>query len=373
MTAELDLRDFLRPGQDDVTTALQRALDAVGETQGVVLIPPGRWRSGRVRMHAHTAIRGSAQPSWKHAGGSILELCDPQAPGLIDATGAIGAVIDGLCLEGGTLGRDACGVLVDKADYGLEEDLTTIERCKISNFTGDGIRLERIWCYRVRGCQVLENGGHGLRVRGWDGFVIDTWLSRNGGCGFSSHEENNASTLTANRIEWNRQDGIRIHHGSHYNLTGNYIDRSGGYAIAMTSDEDGPVGEIVGQAGYATITGNILYRTGKPEYRRPQDPPASHLLLRRQRGVTFSGNTLVIGRDDDNPGSLGFGGKESWSPHSAMILERLTNCVIMGNVMDAGARHALIDDRGGHDGLILRDNPGSLFHPQPATQSAAKS
>ncbi len=358
---ELNLSDFLGPAPGDITSTLQQALDAVAPIQGVVRIPPGRWRCGGVRMHPHTAIRGSAQASWKHPGGSVLELNDPEAKALIDATGAIGAVIDGVCLEGNSLGEDVCGILVDKQEYGLEEDLTTIERCKIAYFSGDGIRLERIWCYRVRSCQVLGNGGHGLRVRGWDGFVIDCWLSLNGGCGFTTHEENNAATLTANRIEWNRDDGIHIHMGSHYSITANYIDRSGGTAIALTADDDGPENEIVGCAGYTTVTGNILYRSGKPEFRKPGNEPSCHLLLRRQRGVTVTGNTLVIGRDDDNPGSLGYGSKHSWSPHTAVVLEQLTNCVISNNALDSSATHVLIDDRGGHQGLVCRDNPGSLF------------
>jgi hypothetical protein len=358
---ELNLLDFLERGRDDITSALQNALDAAAPVRGSVFIPPGRWKCGRVRMHPHTAIRGYAQPSWKHPGGSVLELNDPGAAAQIDATGAIGAVVDGICLEGKSLGKDACGILVDKREYGLEEDMTTIERCMIAHFSGDGIRLERIWCYRVRGCQVMGNAGHGLRVRGWDGFVIDSWLSANGGCGFATNEENNASTLTANRIEWNRGDGIHIHMGSHYSITGNYIDRSGGAAIALTADDDGPPGETVGRAGYATVTGNILYRSGKPEYRQACDGPSCHMLLRRQRGVTVTGNTFVIGRDDDNPGSFGHGGKTSWSPHTAMVLEGLTHCVIASNVLDSSATDTLIDDRGGHQGLIRRDNPGSLF------------
>ena len=95
-------------------------------------------------------------------------------------------------------------------------------------FTGDGVRLDPIWCFSVRSCEIICNDGNGLYVSGWDGFILDNWLSSNGGAGYCSEAANAAITMTGNRIEWNGNSGIRILGGSHYNITGNYIDRSGG-------------------------------------------------------------------------------------------------------------------------------------------------
>ena len=73
------------------------------------------------------------------------------------------------------------GVMIDKSEYGSQEDTPFIERCRISNFTGDGIHLNRIWLFSVRHCMVSKNQKNGLWVRGWDGFVLDNWFSGNKG------------------------------------------------------------------------------------------------------------------------------------------------------------------------------------------------
>ena len=65
--------------------------------------------------------------------------------------------------------------------------------------------------------------------------------------------------MTGNRIEWNAHGGIRIPGGSHYNITGNYIDRSGGPGISLRCPRRAP-------CLCFTITGNVIYRSGKPEW-----------------------------------------------------------------------------------------------------------
>ena len=125
-------------------------------------------------------------------------------------TGAIGATIEGLCLDGDHLGEGIDGVLVDKPDYGKEEDAWRIERCRIARFSGDGVHLGRIWCFSIRHCMICFNKGNGLRVRGWDGFVLDNWLCGNRSAGYGAYDENASITMTGNRIEWNATAGIEI-------------------------------------------------------------------------------------------------------------------------------------------------------------------
>jgi hypothetical protein len=57
----------------------------------------------------------------------------------VDITGADGATIEGLPLEGGRLGN-AHGILLDRPDCGKQEDAFRIERCQVARFRGDGPR-----------------------------------------------------------------------------------------------------------------------------------------------------------------------------------------------------------------------------------------
>ena len=164
-------------GKTDDTAVFQSLLDLAAESQATVEVPPGTYCVGRLKVHPHTGITGSPAYAWKGNGGSTLKLIDPSASCLLDLTLAIGARVNGLCLDGQHLGDGVHGILVDKPDYGTTEDSPLIEGCKVSRFSGDGVRLSRIWCFRVRGNTFSENKGHGLSVRGWDGFVLDNWLS----------------------------------------------------------------------------------------------------------------------------------------------------------------------------------------------------
>lgn len=353
-------------GRTDDTTALQRVIDLAAETRATVHVPTGVYQVGRLKLHPHVGLVGQPTYAWKGSAGSVLELIDPDATSLLDLTLAIGARIDGLCLDGKNLGQGVHGVLVDKPDYGTTEDSPLIERCKVSRFTGDGVRLSRIWCFRVRGNMFSENRGHGLSVRGWDGFVLDNWLSLNGGAGISSIGENNAVTITGNRIEWNKLGGVVVFNGSHYNITGNYIDRCGpGILFAATPDNPVDMSRIVGRVGYSSIIGNMIYRSGRPVWNRAGEYSSAHLVLIGARGVTVTGNTMVAGRDDENnAGSTGYSTEANWSPDSGIVLEKLHNVIVKDNVMDCAAMRELILDRGGHTAaVVVKDNIGELFRP----------
>ena len=363
---ELDVRaaGAMGDGRSDDTAVFQKVIDLAAERQGTVCVPAGVYRVGRLQLRRNVGLMGLPTFAYKGNGGAVLQLADPNAPCLLDLTGALGARLDGLCLDGQQLGQNIHGVLVDKPDYGTTEDNPLIERCKVSGFTGDGVRLSRIWCFRVRGNMFSENGGHGLAFRGWDGFVLDNWFSFNHGAGIGTIGENNAVTITGNRIEWNRQGGIRILNGSHYNITGNYVDRcSPGILFAATDDYVPDPTRIVGRVGYSTITGNMLYRSGRPEWSRHDPVASAHLVLRGVRGVTVIGNTMVVGRDDENnAGSFGYSTDSNWSPDYGLIVEKLQQVIIRDNVLDAGAMQELIQNRGGHGaGVLIRDNVGELF------------
>ncbi len=345
----LDARSFgaRGDGQADDTSAVQKALEAAAEVRGTVFFPPGTYLCSEVRVPRHVGLAGDPTWGYRHFGGAILKLADERAACLVNLTGAIGASVSGLCLDGGSIGERVHGILVDKADYGKEEDTPRIERCRIAGFSGDGIRLERIWCFSVRHCMSSHNGGCGLRLRGWDGFILDNWFSGNREAGFGAYDENASTTVTGNRIEWNRAGGIVIHGGHHYNFGNNYVDRSGGPGISLLPRGDQACLHI-------SVTGSCIWRSGKPKWRSGDEHQSAQVRLECVRGLTFTGNTMMTGRDDN--------GRGDYSPDYGIVYGRLENSILQGNVLHDGALKELLVDLGGHGpGVIVRENPGSLF------------
>lgn len=346
----LNVRDFgaKGDGKSDDTRAIQGALDAAADIQGAVFVPEGLYLCHSLRMSPGVGLHGLPAWSFRESRGSVLRLNNSSAKCLLDLTGAYGATVHGLCLHGGEPKAEKVihGILVDKPDYGSQEDTPRIDTCRIERFSGDGIRLERVWCFSVRHSHCIFNDGCGLRVRGWDGFILDNWFSGNGMAGFGAYDENASNTLTGNRIEWNRQGGIVIQGGSHYNITGNYIDRSGRCGIALLPrDKNG--------CHTLAATGNVLYRSGKPEWGKGDDYDSAHARFENCRGLVFSGNAMNAGRDDGNKGE--------WSPDYSIVLRGLETTVINGNVMHDGSLKDLVVDRGEHGpNVVVKDNVGSL-------------
>jgi len=325
-------------GKSDDTQAVQRAIDAAAERGGAVFLPPGVYLCAELQMRPHVSLTGIPAWDYEQGFGSVIRLADEHAGGLLNITGAFGVTLDGLSLDGARLGQGVHGVWLNKPDYGKQEDTFRIERCQIANFSGDGVRLTRAWCFSIRHSMIAYNGGDGISLRGWDGFFLDNWLSGNHGAGFAAREENASCTFTGNRIEWNRE-GILIVGGNGYNITGNFLDRAGTCGLAVLGGEQ------------IAITGNFIKRSGKNA--KPATYDSSQVRLERARGVTFCGNNLQVGRDD--------GGAGVWSPSYGIVYKELQHCVIGNNVLHDGALEQLLVDLGGHgEGAVIKDNPGCL-------------
>ena len=334
-------------GKTDDTEAFQKAMAKAALTNGAVFIPEGNFLCSELKVPEGIGLHGLPAWSYRKGMGTVLTLKEGGSKCLINLTGAFGAYLYGLCLNGNNIEGGAHGILVDKPDYGKQEDTPRIDTCRVENFTGDGIRLERIWCFCVRHSHCMRNRGCGLRVRGWDGFILDNWFSGNGKAGYASYDENSSNTITGNRIEWTREGGIVIHGGSHYNITGNYIDRSGRCGIALLPGINDRSCEVI------TLTGNIIYRSGKPDWGKQDDYDSSHVRFESVKGLVFVGNALNSGRDD--------GGAGSYSPDFGIVLKKLENSIVKDNVQQNGALKQLIADLGEHgDGVIIKDNVGSL-------------
>jgi hypothetical protein len=331
-------------GKTDDTKALQRALDAARDAHGTVFVPPGEYLTAELQMHANTGLMGVPTWEYRNPGSTVLRLATADSTCLLNITGASGVTINGLALNGAGLGKGVHGIFLNKPDYGKHEDAFRIERCQINRFSGDGVNLTRAWCFSIRQSMLGHNQGDGLRLRGWDGFIVDNWFSGNRGAGFAARDENASVTFTSNRVEWNWEENIIINGGDGYQLTGNFLDRAGTCGIALRSDR--------GKCSQMTITGNFLKRSGKRA--DPASYDSSQIFMDGARGVTCVGNNLMVWQDDSRTGAF--------SPSHGIVYKGLEDCVITNNAMYNGAVRQLLVDLGGHgDGLVVRDNPGRLF------------
>ena len=331
-------------GKSDDTKALQKALDAAADTRGAVFVPPGVYVTSELHVRPDTSVVGI--PSWDYRGpgGSVLRLANADSSCLLNITGAWGATLEGLALDGRNLGKNIHGVFLNKPDYGKREDAFRIERCQVARFSGDGVNLTRAWCFSIRHCMLAYNKGDGLSLRGWDGFLLDNWFSGNERAGFAARYENASVTFTANRVEWNGEENVLITGGDGYQITGNFLDRAGTCGIALRSGHS-PCSQM-------TVTGNFLKRSGK--LAKPDSYDSSQILLDGARGVTCVGNNLQVWQDDDGTGAF--------SPSYGIVYKGLQDCVISNNVLYEGAIRQLLVDLGGQgEGVVVNNNPGRLF------------
>lgn len=103
-----DIIDFgaVGDGITDSTAAIQAALDAAAECKGCVIVPPGEYSVGRLKLcGGSVSLVGAAGWGYRVEGASKLVLNDPDADCLLDITGAFGCSIRGVSFYGRSLGR----------------------------------------------------------------------------------------------------------------------------------------------------------------------------------------------------------------------------------------------------------------------------
>lgn len=348
-----DITDYGASGDGitDCTSAIQAALDDAARCRGVVSVPPGVYMTGRLKMGSGVSLEGHSAWSFRSFGSSVFKLITPDTDCLLDITGAFGCSVRGMSLDGRGIGEGVHGVKLywDEYNGGAEEDTPTIDDCRIGNFSGDGVHLEHIWCFSVRHSMICHNGGAGLYIDGWDGFILDNWFSGNRAGGMRGGPCAASITATGNRVEWNRIGGFCLPNVNCCNFTGNYFDRSGGPAIALGADN--------GYASSVSVTGNLIYRSGKPGD-KPFDEScdSSHVRLTKSENVVLSGNTFRIGRDD--------GGVGVWSPDYAIVVKNCSNCIVRDNVWNRGAIVGGIVSIGENTDCVLEGNIGSAYKPE---------
>lgn len=351
-------------GRADDTNALQAAIDFAAETGRTVYFQPGVYLTRPLVVKPHVCLTTHATWAYGRPGRVVLSPYTDDQDCVLDLAHANGATIEGLSLVGNRRGSGMCGILMRKKEFGPGEDAFRIEKCMVVGFSGHGVFLDHVWCFSVRSCMFGMNGGDGLRMYGWDAFIMDNWFSGNGGAGFGTEGPNSSVTMTANRIEWNARGGIMLEGGSHYNITGNYVDRSGGPAISLspaTNHHGGLNQDYKAYCYNISITGNVMYRSGRSA---ETDGESCHIRLDTCLGCSVTGNTMCIGRDD------GWVGRHS--PDYGMILHRSADTVVANNTLFLGALKELILDKGNHGpGFVVENNPGTIVPPS-AWQEGAK-
>ena len=339
----------------DDTAAIRKAIDVAFETTGCVYFPRGIYRTDVIRLRPEVALK--SEPSWSYArdGKTVIVPLSENQECLIDASNAIGVTLSGLCFSGKDMGENMHGLFMSRENKTepVEHSLR-IDECLFCHFTGNGMHLSGAWAVSMRHSQCRDNAGYGCYLDGCDAFICDNWFSTNGKAGFGGDTWNSAVNFTSNRIEWNRECGVRLCGSMRFNLTGNYFDRSFGPAIIIDSAPNYHKRLKMTHTvmPYAiTITGNTIVRSGKTA--EPDSDMDCHILLKNSAGITITGNTFNVWKDDGRNGRI--------SPNYGIITEKCSHCVIANNAMLPGAVKQLILDKGGHgDEVVIKDNVGDV-------------
>ncbi len=343
-----DITEFgaIGDGESDSTSCVQAAIDEAAKCMGVVLVPPGRYSVGKLKLHGRgVSIVGTAAWSFREDGGSIFVLRDENSDCMIDISSAVGCTVKDICLDGGLIGNKVHGIKIYHEEYngGGEEDTPTIEGCRIGRFSGDGLHLEHVWCFSVRHSMIHRNLGAGLYIDGWDGFILDNWFTANRGGGIVGEKSAASLTCTSNRIEWNGRGGmIFLGRGESFNIVGNFFDRSFGPALLIEGIKK-PMRNI-------TVSANIFRRSGA---RLENDEPLAkekscHVSLKNCTGTVVSANSCLRGIDDDGGGVL--------SPDTSFVLDGCCGCIVKDNATSDGFVKDAFLLVGDNTGTIIKDN-----------------
>ena len=128
-------------GTSNSTAAIQAAVNAAAAVHGTVFVPAGRYLCGKIKVPGAVVFKGTYTWNWsQHQGfaGSILQLCEKDAPCLLDLSDATGTTVNGLSLDGAELGTASHGILLCHDAPQKAQDALKIENCRIGFFTGDG-------------------------------------------------------------------------------------------------------------------------------------------------------------------------------------------------------------------------------------------
>lgn len=355
----LNIKDFgaKGDGKSDDTKALKAAIKEAVKSEGTIYFPTGVYCIHPVELPSHITLLGNS--AWAYAnkdgedplfeGRTILKALSGDARALLDLGSSRGTRIMGLTLDGDKQGGGMHGVYARHAGC---DQYICIEDCRINNFSGSGIKLERCWVFSVRRCLIMFNGEHGVDCTGgYDGWIIDCQLTANRGAGMYAHGEpyegiteehrqaikffGTASVMvTANRVEWNRQGGILLKGSNSMQITGCSIDHNFGPGIQIS------------RSVANTITGCMVRSNGAER----QGDLCSQILMEDCRGTSCTGNT-IYGWFDRKEGRFDYP-----YPYYGIIARNLEGCVISQNSMYHSSSKEGVRDDGGHSNTYIGQN-----------------
>lgn len=343
-------------GVADDTNPIRAAAKEASETGQTLFFPAGVYRTDTIKVPAAVEIRAQATWSYRKPGRTVLVPANDTQNCVLDVSDALGTTLIGIAVDGRGMGKNLHGIFMNREGHITEgEHSLRIDTCQVRACTGNGFHAEGAWAVSVRKSQFNENDGYGMYLDGCDAFIVDNWFSFNGKAGFGGDTWNSAVNFTSNRIEWNRDCGVRLSGGMRYNITGNYFDRNYGAAVVIEAAPNFhkrlKKTHTVMPYGI-TVTGNNFVRSGKDA--EPYSDRDCHILMHRAAGITVNANTFGIWKDDGRNGRI--------SPFYGIIIEECAHCVISDNVMLPGAVKELIHNKGGNgEGMVVKDNTGEVL------------
>ncbi|MDD3242237.1 MAG: glycosyl hydrolase family 28-related protein [Eubacteriales bacterium] len=350
-------------GVHDDTPALAAAMQAAQKSTAVVYFPPGRYRIHPIRVPGHITLLGAS--AWGYAWGrsdpadettagrAVLLAASGQGNALLDLTGAKGTRIQGLTLQGERQGQALHGIYIKNT--GCEQNVT-VEDCRITGFSGSGVRLDNSWVAAIRRCLIMNNAQAGIDYSGGvDGWIIDNQLAANGWAGIfaGGFDPTQAEmppqgregwfgtasiTITANRVEWNALGGILLYDSDSIQITGCTLDHNFGPGVGLW------------RCRAMACTGNIFRSNGADRL----DEKSTHLLLENCRGTAVTGNSLYAWMERTEYALL------APTPFYGMVLRGLTGSAVTGNALFESGSKELVLDGGGHTDSVIAANPGTV-------------
>ena len=343
-------------GVTDDTVAILTAIKHAEEETGEVFFPVGVYMMHPITLPSHITLRGNS--SWSYLGSRcdkegnsldpgyqgrvILRALSGNARAFLDLDGKNGTRILGLTLDGANQGEGMHGIYTH--NIGIEQHIC-IEDCRIENFTGSGVRLDKVWVFSIRRNLIMNNHQHGVDCsRGYDGWIIDNQLTGNKGAGLYAGGIADVWTgmatvmVTANRIEWNREAGIKLFEANTMQFTGNSIDHNFGPGIFLKGCKSG------------TICGNVI-RSSAVER---EDDESCHLYLEDCLGVAVTGNSLW-GWFDRKEFEL-----VKAAPYYNFVLKNNKDCVVATNAIFEGSGRENVRDLGGNENTTIAENRASF-------------
>jgi uncharacterized secreted repeat protein (TIGR03808 family) len=363
----------VRPGTDDQTAPLQRAIDRAARSRVPLLFSPGLYRAGNLKLPAGAQLLGVR-------GATRLALT--RGPSLLSSEGADSITLSGLTLEGGDVALpQKMGLVSLTAAKGLRISDCTVVKANgnaialtgcdgdVSRNTITGAADNALFCIDSNGLVINGNtirgaGNGGIRVwqsvKRHDGSVVSDNIiedieARGGGTGQNGNAINAfraADVIVRNNmIRRCAFTAVRGNGANNIQIIGNncaVMKETAMYAefdfegaivadnVIDTAENGIAITNFNNGGRLSTVHGNLIRNVG---VRRPDNPPEGAGL-----GISVEAETAVTGNTIETAPNIAI--RAGWGPY-------LRNVAISGNVVrNAGYGIAVSVVHGAGDAAI---------------------